>query len=112
MVTQRVPFGELFAFSELSLASELTENAESVPPGVFSFSAFLRAVFCIRRSVRDVSVSVPSLSKPKGTLPFPSGCAKFQPKLSDSLVGTGAGVNTRVPFRVAKGTIGIETRVR
>ena len=44
MVTQRVPFGELYENSELSLPIQLTENAESVPLGVFLFSAFSAGV--------------------------------------------------------------------
>ena len=35
IVTQRVPFGELFENRQLLLQFELTEIVESVPPGVF-----------------------------------------------------------------------------
>ena len=48
IVTQRVPFGELYEISELPLPVQLTENAESIPPGVFSFSPVFRAVCDVR----------------------------------------------------------------
>ena len=48
--------------SERPLTDQLTQNAASIPPGVFSFPAVFRAVYDIRRHAADVSVSRPSLS--------------------------------------------------
>ena len=45
MVTKTVPSGELFETSELSLTDQLTENAESVPLGVFAFPPVFLAFF-------------------------------------------------------------------
>ena len=73
IVTQRVPFGELYEFSELSLPVQLTENAESDPPGVFSFSPVFRAVCGIKDQVRNVSVSRRSLS----------GCGRYATSAPD-----------------------------
>ena len=42
IVTKRVPFGELKFVRELTLTIRLTENAESVPPGVFLWTPFFR----------------------------------------------------------------------
>jgi hypothetical protein len=97
MVTQRVPSGELSEISELSLAVQLTQNAESVPPGVF---AFIPSVLCgLRRAtptarclcIARVTVRIP-------VVPLAGG--RFRAKLSDSLVGAGRGVNTQFPFGV------------
>ena len=57
IVTQRVPFGELNSVSELSLTARLTENAESVPLGVFLWMPVFRGILARPANSPDVSGS-------------------------------------------------------
>ena len=58
IVTKRVPFGELNSVSELSPTARLTENAESVPLGVFLGRPVFRGILARPANSPDVSGSL------------------------------------------------------
>ena len=70
MVTQRVPSGELNSVSELSPTARLTENAESVPLGVFLWTPVFHGILARPANSPDVSGSL-----------FNSGVRKKLPQL-------------------------------
>ena len=100
IVSIRGPFGELVSVLRMRSTDQFTENAERFASRRFCVSAF-HATICVGLSRPPrLSISTETNRGPRGTLRVPSAPRNLAPKLSESLVNRGLGVNNAVPFGV------------